>query len=86
MKKYNLPVKGMTCASCVARVEKVVGKFDGVKNVSVNFANEKVAFETESDSVDLQKIAETVGEYGYEMELEKENARTDEQPKEEKVM
>lgn len=84
MKKYNLPVKGMTCASCVARVEKVVGKFDGVKNVSVNFANEKVAFETESDSVDLQKIAETVGEYGYEMELEKENARTDEQPKEEK--
>lgn len=83
MKKYNLPVKGMTCASCVARVEKVVGKFEGVKNVSVNFANEKVSFETENGNVDLNEIADTVADYGYEMELidEKEEKKTEEAEK-----
>lgn len=70
MAKYNLPVEGMTCASCVARVEKVVGKFEGVKNVAVNFASEKVSFETENDNVDLQKIAAAVGEYGYKIRIQ----------------
>lgn len=56
----------MTCASCVARVEKIIGKFDGVKNVNVNLATETVAFETEKD-VDLNKIAEAVKEYGYQL-------------------
>ncbi len=84
MKKYNLPVKGMTCASCVARVEKVVGKFDGIKNVSVNFANEKVSFETMNDTVDLKEIADTVGEYGYEMELESDEEKSNDEEKEEK--
>lgn len=70
IKKYNFPVEGMTCASCVARVEKVVSKFEGIKNVSVNFASEKVSFEVEDDNVDLNKIADTVREYGYEMKIE----------------
>ncbi|MFH1197907.1 MAG: heavy metal translocating P-type ATPase [bacterium] len=64
--KYNFPVEGMTCASCVARVEKIIGKIDGVKNVSVNFAAEDVSFETEKE-VDVAKIAEAVEEYGYKL-------------------
>lgn len=75
MAKYNLPVEGMTCASCVARVEKVVGKFDGVTNVAVNFANEKVTFETETDDVNLQKIADAVGEYGYKIRVQNSENR-----------
>ncbi|KAB2846340.1 MAG: hypothetical protein F9K42_11535, partial [Ignavibacterium sp.] len=31
-KKISLPVEGMTCASCVARVEKTVSKVEGIKN------------------------------------------------------
>lgn len=69
MKKYSIPVKGMTCASCVARVEKVVSKFDEVKNVSVNFANEKLSFESEVDELDLKKIADKVHDYGYELNI-----------------
>lgn len=69
MKKYSIPVKGMTCASCVARVEKVVSKFDEVKNVSVNFANEKLSFESEVDELDLKKIADKVHDYGYELDI-----------------
>ncbi|MGK9477407.1 heavy metal translocating P-type ATPase [Melioribacter sp. OK-6-Me] len=69
MKNYKLPVEGMTCASCVTRVEKIIGKFDGVKNVNVNLATESVSFETEKE-VDLIKIAEAVKEYGYQLRID----------------
>jgi Cu+-exporting ATPase len=36
----TLPVEGMTCASCVARVERALGKLPGVSNASVNLAGE----------------------------------------------
>ena len=72
-KKYNIPVEGMTCASCVARVEKVVKKFDGIKDVSVNFATEKLSFEAEDTEIDLQAIAKKIDEYGYKLKLESES-------------
>ncbi len=75
MAKYNLPVEGMTCASCVARVEKIVGKFDGVKDVAVNFASGKLAFETDNDDVNLEKIANAVDEYGYKLKIQKSEVR-----------
>ncbi|PKL88402.1 MAG: copper-translocating P-type ATPase [Ignavibacteriae bacterium HGW-Ignavibacteriae-2] len=76
MAKYNLPVEGMTCAACVARVEKIVGTFEGVKNINVNFASEKIAFETENENVNLEKIAEAVDEYGYKIKLAESVAGT----------
>ncbi len=45
LQKISAPVSGMTCASCVARVEKSIGKIEGVKQVSVNLATEKATFE-----------------------------------------
>jgi len=69
-KKFNIPVEGMTCASCVARVEKVVGKVEGIKNVSVNFANEKLSFETDKNEIDLNFIAKSLGEYGYKLKID----------------
>jgi copper ion binding protein len=66
MKKYSFPVEGMTCASCVARVEKIIGKFDGVKNVTVNLANERVTFDT-NKNIDLKIISNAVEEYGYKL-------------------
>lgn len=76
MKKYSLPIKGMTCASCVARVEKVVGKIEGLENVSVNFASEKVSFETIEDDFDLQKVADSVTDYGYKINLRPDELHT----------
>jgi copper chaperone CopZ len=52
-----LPVEGMTCASCVARVEKAITKFDGVTNVNVNLATEKVTLDYDPDKVDLNEIS-----------------------------
>lgn len=72
-KKFSIPVEGMTCASCVARVEKVVSKIQGIQNVSVNFANEKVAFETNDPNPDLNLIASSLEEYGYKLRLDEIN-------------
>ena len=72
MKNYNLPVEGMTCASYVARVEKVIGKIDGVKNVTANFASEKVSFETDREDLDLNEVANAIEEYGYKLIIEKD--------------
>ena len=37
----QLSVEGMTCASCVARVERALGKLDGVVEANVNLATER---------------------------------------------
>ena len=41
LKEMNLPVEGMTCAACAVRIEKMVGKLDGVQEVQVNLASER---------------------------------------------
>ncbi|MDP2035918.1 MAG: cation transporter, partial [Ignavibacteria bacterium] len=68
MKSYSFPVEGMTCASCVTRVEKIIGKFDGVQNVAVNLASENVTFQTETEA-DINFIAAAVEEYGYKLKI-----------------
>ncbi len=41
----ELSIDGMTCASCVGRVERALNKVPGVKSVSVNLANERAHLE-----------------------------------------
>jgi len=64
-----LPVEGMTCASCVRRVEKTISKFEGVSNVSVNLATERATFSYDKDSVNLEEIARAVEDAGYKLHL-----------------
>lgn len=56
-------IEGMTCASCVTRVEKALTKVAGVSDVSVNLATERAHLETTSDVslADLQKTITTAG-------------------------
>jgi Cu+-exporting ATPase len=46
--KATFPVEGMTCASCAARIEKVLGKLDGVRAATVNLATAKATVEGEA--------------------------------------
>ncbi len=71
-KKITLPVKGMTCASCVSRVEKVISKVEGVKNADVNLASEKITLLVD-DSFSTLIAADSIKKYGYELVLQKEN-------------
>lgn len=71
MAKYSYKVEGMTCASCSSRVEKVVKKFEGTDNVSVNLATEKLSFDS-AVKQDITQIAGALNEYGYKLVIEEE--------------
>jgi P-type Cu+ transporter len=65
----TIPVIGMTCASCVARVEKGLSKTEGVSEASVNFAAEKVAVAYDPDSVSPEELIEAIEGAGYSTEV-----------------
>ncbi len=68
----NLPVEGMTCAACVARVEKSLKKIGGVSNATVNLAAETVHLEYDVEQVSLESIAQSLHESGYDLIIKKE--------------
>jgi Cu+-exporting ATPase len=68
------PVEGMTCASCVARVEKTLTKTEGVSNVSVNFATEKASFDIDTSSTDIKEIIKVIEDSGYKIDLSQTEA------------
>jgi P-type Cu+ transporter len=64
-KHVTIPIGGMTCASCSARIEKVVGKLPGVEKVSVNLATEKADVLYLPEKVRLSTIKKTITDAGY---------------------
>jgi Cu+-exporting ATPase len=64
--RAEIPVKGMTCAACVARVERAIQGLPGVLSASVNLATEKAFVEYLPDTVSLSRIRQTIREAGYE--------------------
>ncbi|HEB75488.1 MAG TPA: copper-translocating P-type ATPase [Nitrospirae bacterium] len=64
--QITLPVKGMSCASCVKAVEKALGRVEGVTDVSVNFASEKATV-TARDAVPLERLIGAVRAEGYDV-------------------
>ena len=69
IKTLTLPVEGMTCASCVARVEKAMKKVDGVTDVNVNFATEKVTFSYNEGATNISALSGIVEDAGYKLVL-----------------
>lgn len=66
MKTESLKIIGMTCAACAKASERAVKKLDGVSNVSVNFATEKMVVEYDENKLNTEKIKEAVKKAGYE--------------------
>jgi P-type Cu+ transporter len=79
IEKVTFPVEGMTCASCVARVEKSIKKIEGIKNVSVNLATEKATFEFEPGKVNIKDVAAGVEEAGYKMDVSSTKEKKEEE-------
>jgi Cu+-exporting ATPase len=71
VKKSIFPVRGMTCASCVARVEEALRGVPGVVSVAVNLASEKATVEY-LDSVTVADLRRAVKDAGYELGEEAE--------------
>ncbi len=64
----DLRIKGMTCASCVARVERAIAKLPGVLAASVNLATEKATIEYLPGAVSQTEIATAIEGVGYRVE------------------
>ena len=61
----ELPITGMTCASCVARNERALRKLDGVDEANVNFATEKATVVFDPDVLTARDLVQTVENAGY---------------------
>ncbi|WP_438978724.1 heavy metal translocating P-type ATPase [Polynucleobacter sp.] len=63
---FTLDIGGMTCASCVSRVEKALDKIPGVEAASVNLATEQARVRIQRGSSSLAEIIALVQKTGYE--------------------
>lgn len=66
-------IKGMHCASCSARIEKVVGGLEGVDSCSVNLATETMELSWQPLITDLTVIGEKIGGLGFELVVPEKN-------------
>lgn len=79
MQELKLNVKGMHCAACSSRIERVVGAMAGVDRVSVNLAAETMVLIWDVDVLSFEEVAESVKGLGFELvkEEEEEDVRLD---------
>ena len=81
MTSVDFAIGGMHCAACSSRIEKVVGKLPGVKNVSVNLASESAHVEFERAGCSLRVIRETIAGLGFSARPESDRAKEFKQKK-----
>jgi P-type Cu+ transporter len=62
---WSLPIEGMTCASCVARVEKALKKVPGVLSAEVNLATEKAQVTVDGSQTPVEALIAAVEKAGY---------------------
>ena len=67
--QLNLGIGGMTCASCVGRVERALGKVEGVEQAEVNLATERAKISFDPARTDTAALVAAVAAAGYEPAL-----------------
>lgn len=69
MAEYSFRIDGMTCASCVSRIEKALARLPGVTDASVNLATEKAMVHA-SQPLDANLLTGAVRRAGYQVPAE----------------
>jgi Cu+-exporting ATPase len=64
-KQLTLPITGMTCANCVATVERNLKKLDGVQSAVVNLSSERATVDFDSAKLALSDVIARVNRAGY---------------------
>ncbi len=62
----DLPIEGMTCAACAARIEKQLNKLPGV-SAAVNFASERARVEFDAGAVSAPQLVATIEKAGFKV-------------------
>lgn len=70
VKSIDLPIIGMSCASCAAKIEKGLSAMNGITSASVNFATGKVRIDYDPTSVRIKDFVQTIKELGYSAGVE----------------
>lgn len=60
-----LRAEGFSCPSCVNKIEKQVGRLDGVENVKVHFASARIVIRHDVGKVSVDDLVAAVGKAGY---------------------
>lgn len=63
--QVTLPITGMTCANCVATVERNIKKVDGVNQAAVNLSSERATVEYDPEKATLEDVINRVNRAGY---------------------
>ena len=64
-KQLTLPITGMTCANCVAAVERNIKKVDGVQVANVNLSSERATVEFDPSLSDLEDFLAKIERAGF---------------------
>lgn len=65
MKSVLLPIEGMTCSSCVARVKKELLALDGVAEVSVDLVERQARVRFDGEKLSKDRLVTAVDGLGY---------------------
>lgn len=60
-----LRAEGFSCPSCVAKIEKQLGRIDGVDKVEVKFASSRIEVDHDASRVSVDDLVAAVGKAGY---------------------
>jgi len=66
-KQTMLPITGMTCANCVATIERNLLKMDGVQSATVNLSSERATVEYDPSLIGTQQIIQRIQRSGYDV-------------------
>jgi Cu+-exporting ATPase len=64
--RVDLPITGMSCAACAARIEKTLSLVEGVQRANVNFAAHRATVEYDPARTDTRTLVEVIRDAGYD--------------------
>jgi Cu+-exporting ATPase len=67
--KVELPIIGMNCAACAARIERELNKLDNIKEARVNFPLKKAVIIPKND-IELKDVISLIRDIGYDVDIE----------------
>lgn len=83
--EVTVAISGMTCAACSSRIEKVIGKLQGVDSISVNLATEKAKIVYDPSIIRLSEIKKKIETIGYKaLDTERKSAADEDKLRKEK--
>lgn len=73
VQKAEIPIKGMTCMSCVGTIKRELKKFEGIEELNISLPEQKASITYFPTKIELSEIVKKLNEIGYETgEIKKE--------------